>query len=340
MARQLNPMGRCNPAEPSVEIEPSMWRATSWSEVDDAAAAALGADGVAIPSIRVAIGWVMEYSGYRRHRDQALVPRFLGRCVLNAVNRHALPVEQVTPLTKVALAVDQFGFRQDYDAVGNKCRELSLQLIADSPYGVGADERPHAACAVRLVGFSKVLPVLKGGFAVSADAALLAYFKTRREEYSRWSWVVLALLVYLRADARRDAATLSEIAYELFPRAAGDNRVFRSNMRTALLRWHVHENATRERLDLLQNELGEAVLVPDARRVASFALLPCEDPALAAEFTKMGFDGTLYHFDAHRNIFTPAYTRVLLLPLSSTIPMASFTGLVRMLSARGARRAA
>jgi hypothetical protein len=89
---------RFHPLEPRItvaELRPGA--APTWEAVGRAAPAILGRDCLGLPSARVGLGWALEYLGTTRHRDHVLVPKFVGRCILNSLSRYALPVERPTP---------------------------------------------------------------------------------------------------------------------------------------------------------------------------------------------------------------------------------------------------
>lgn len=306
-----------------------------WSDVDETASAVVGTRCIGIPSVRVGICWALEYLGYRRHTHHVLVPRFMGRCVLNAINRFALPVEVPTPRTALAVVVHQFGFRQRLAEIHAECVSRSLLYVEDSPFGLEEKEEPGPGALAKFVGFSKVLPVLKGGFVLSADEQLLEFIKARRAERSVWSWPVLALMALLRS--RRWSvpySVLGDLAYELYLEARGDNAVVRGNLLRGLERLAEHERIVAQRLALARERLGSRALLPDVTRLAY--VIPYKingkEEEIASVFKRHGFDGTPYHFDMNRNVFDPDYQRVFLLPLNPLIPKNFFASLLHDLS--------
>ena len=313
-----------------------------WEEVDREAARLIGAPGVAIPSVRMGICWTLEYLGCLRHADHVLVPRFMGRCILNAINRVAFPVEGPTPKTRAVIAVHQFGLRQELEQVAGECARRGLPYLEDSPFGLAPHEGPGPGSLVKLVGFAKVLPVLKGGFAMSTDEQLLQAFRAKRAMSSPWSWAVLAALTALRHRRRAaPASILAEIAYELYPASGGDNAILRGNVLSALRQADVYERVVQERLAVIQAQLGPRALRPDATRLAYVVPWLAEgdetlDRAVEAVFARHGFDATRYHVDVNRNLFAPDYRLAWLIPLNPSLPDRVFVPLIRDLRALAA----
>jgi hypothetical protein len=323
--------------EPDVGLRDYAWcRRPAWADLDWEASRLIGCPGTAIPSVRVALGWTLEYLGCRRHTDHVLLPRFVGRCILNSLNRFALPVETVTPPTRAVVVVHQYGFTQRLEAISAACAAQSVPYMEDSPFGVGPHEQLGAGSLAKFIGFSKVLPALKGGFALCRDPALTEFLEQKRAGWSAWSWPLLGLMAVLRHGRHAaPSSVLGDVAYELFPAARGDNGMFRGNLWRALGQMPSFERVVAARLHALAMLPAARVHLPDTTRLASVVpFRPAGDPRSAqAVFRKHGFDATVYHFDAGRNLFDPCYEEVLLIPLNPRIPARAFTRLVEDLAA-------
>jgi hypothetical protein len=312
-----------------------VFEAPRWDRIDEALSAVVGRGCVGIPSVRVGICWALEYLGYRRHTHHVLVPRFMGRCVLNAISRFALPVEVLTPKTGFVIVVHQYGFTQRLSEIHVECASRSLVYVENSPFGLAEKEELGPGALAKFVGLSKVLPVLKGGFVISADPRLLEFVRAKRAERSLWSWPVLALMAILRSRRRSvPYSVLGDVAYELYLEARGDNAVVRGNLLRGLERLADHERMALERMTLARQRLGSRVLLPDATRLAY--VLPYvangNEEEVESVFRRLGFDGTPYHFDVNRNLFESNYRRVFLIPLNPRIPQDAFESLAHDLS--------
>jgi hypothetical protein len=308
----------------------------TWSDLDRKAGSVVGCPGIAIPSIRVAIAWTLEFLGCDRHADHVLVPGYVGRCVLNTIGRHALPVDVPTGRTKAVVVVSQFGFRQDLHKIQAECEARAIPYMEDSPFGVEPDEALGPGSVAKFVGLSKVLPLIKGGFAISDNEELLEFMRRKRAGRSMWSWPVLLMMGSLRRGLMAPAySVLADMAYELYPEVAGDNWALRGNFGRALDLAASFEELIAGRLRLLEGALGSRVKLPDTSRLTSVALLSVgeDEQIVASTLKRVGFDSGTYHFDVRRNLFRPHYERVFLIPVGPRVPESTFANLLAALSA-------
>jgi hypothetical protein len=308
---------------------------TTWEELDAKASEVLGSECLAIPSVRVGICWTLEYLGCRRQSDHVLVPRFMGRCILNALSRNALPVEEITSKTALVVAVHQYGLKQDLDSVGKECFTKGLPYVEDSPFGLENQEELGSGALAKFIGLTKLLPVLKGALVISQDQPLLEFFKRRRSEASAWSWVVFGVMALLRRRRRVGGySPLADAAYELYVQCKGDNVYVRANFMRALGRVDSYGAESSRRLALVEERLGQNVITPDTRRLPYVApYFPGSGLAEAQKkFSANGFDPGTYHVDLARNLFNPRYEKSLLIPLNPRIPFTHFVELVESLS--------
>jgi hypothetical protein len=323
-----------NLLRPEPQVRLGDWacsRPVRWERIDDVASRLVAAEVVAVPSVRVALCWILEYLQLRRHVHHVLVPRFVGRCILNALNRVALPVEVLTNRTRAVIPVHQYGFRQDLEAVRELCLARGIPYVEDSPFGLEPMEAPGEGSLAKVIGLSKSLPLLKGAVALSGDAELRRFLRIKREYASPWSWPLFAILASVRCGRFGSShSTWAEIAYELYPKSGGDNGAFRANFLAALRRSDQFERTIGARIERLQRDLGERLRVPSTTRLGTFALLRAgEDPQPAGEvLRRLRFDSALYHFDAHRNLLDPEFEKVFLIPLNPRVPEETFGALV------------
>ena len=331
------------PLEPRVRF--SDYRphiSVAWEAIDRAATKVLGTECVGIPSVRVGMSWTLEHLSCARHRDHVLVPRFMGRCILNSLNRNAMPVESITPETRLVIAVHQFGLKQNLELIEKECSIRQISYIEDSPFGVESDERLGPGSLGKFIGLSKVLPVLKGALVISHDQSLVEFIKGKRSEHSFWSWPIWGAMALLRHRQHMGAySALADAAYEMYLQCKGDNSLLRANFLHALEKFDSFAAETKLRLSLIKSRLSQHVLVPDTDRLSYVVpYLPGNDLNDAQEvFTANGFDPSLMHVDQARNLFRPSYDECLLIPLNPRIPAERFEKLVESLSTLGATQA-
>lgn len=320
------------PAEPSIAwSDLSIFGESRWESIDAMASAWLGQPCLALPSVRVGICWALEHAGLRRHADHVLVPRFVGRCILNSLNRFALPVEQPTASTRMAIVVDQYGLRQPLVELSAEFARRGWAYLEDSPYGVGDDETPGPGSVGRFIGLGKVLPAAQGALVVTRSVDLDAFIRHKRAQQSGWSAAVWLTVVALRARRRVGSySTIADAAYELYPAGRGGHRWLRGNIARAIRQASAFGQVTRERLDRTLTALGDRALSPDLRRLGY--VVPCfpgEDLSRAQDvLRRFGLDGSSYHVDLARNMLQPEYVKAVLLPLNPRIPREVFDGVL------------
>lgn len=324
------------PAEPSLE-----WRdldvggVASWAEVDAIASAWLGQPCLALPSVRVGLYWTLDFLGLRRHCSHVLVPRFVGRCILNALGRAALPVEAPTADTRAVVVVDQYGLRQDLPRLAPEFTARGWAYVEDSPYGVGEREAPGEGSLGRFIGLGKSLPIPQGALLLTRNEELASQVRRKREDTSGWSlpvWLTMAWLRQRRTLTAHSAA--ADAAYELYVPARGGNRLLRGNLCRVLRDAAGHEAESRGRLAAIAERLGRRVLMPDLSRIGYVVPYPAgeREDAVAGAFRSAGFDATMYHVDIARNMLAPRFERCGLIPVNPRIPRDAFDRLLDALA--------
>lgn len=306
-----------------------------WTVLDDVASAWLGHPCLVLPSIRVGLCWALEQRGYRRHRDHILVPRFMGRCILNSLGRFALPVESPTDQTRIALVVDHFGRRQDIEKLGPQFAKRDWAYIEDSPYGVGVNELPGAGSLGRFIGLSKVLPVLQGALFITNDEALRKCMESNRQNYSAWGWPVWLTMLLLRKRYSTGYSDAADAVYELYPAARGGSSALRGNLAAVFKRVELFELESQERFKAVVDVLDKHVLATDQRKLGYLVpFLPISHlHTIQAIFRKCGFSDNLLHVDLNRNMLEPNYVKCLVIPINARIPRQSFDLLLTELKA-------
>jgi hypothetical protein len=309
--------------------------APPWARLDELASAWLGQRCLVLPSVRVGLCWALEQRAYRRHSDHILVPRFMGRCILNSLGRFALPVESPTDQTRIALVVDQFGRRQATGTLGPQLAERNWAYIEDSPYGVGTDERPGEGSLGRFIGLCKVLPVVQGALFIAGDEALSQCIRSNRENSSAWGWPVWLTMLLLRKRYATGYSDAADAAYELYPAARGGSAALRGNLAAVFRKIELFEQESQGRMAAVIDALGQHVLPPDQRRLGYLVpFLPGTDLESAqAIFRKCGFCDAVLHVDLNRNMLEPNYVKSLVIPINPCIQRQSFELLVSGLKA-------
>ncbi len=327
---------RYYPLEPPVGLFAyAVGRPHGWADLDARVSALLGCDALTIPSVRVGLCWILEFLGCSRHRDRVLVPKYMGRCILNSLNRYAFPTETLTPQTRLVVAVHQFGFRHDLEAVRQECDACGLRYVEDSPCGIEPVERLGPGSWAKLIGCSKVLPAVKGALVLTDDTQLRSFFVRKRAEVSPWSWPVFLTMAVLRARRRVTGyEAVADAAYELYLACRGENGLVRANIAYALDHFEAVAAAARGRAAHLATRLGGVVRLPETARLPYVLPLFAGAGALEAQtiLREHGFDASLYHVDVARNLFAPRFERALLLPLHRGVPDTVFASLVDALS--------
>lgn len=310
-----------------------LWGAPSWELLDEIASSWVGQPCLVLPSVRVGLCWALEAKGYVRHQDHVLVPRFIGRCILNSIGRFALPVETPTTKTRIALVVDQFGRRQDLKALKVRFQESNWSYIEDSPYGIGIDENAGEASMGRFIGLSKVLPIVQGALFVAGDESIRLSIIANRRNSSAWSLPVWLAMLYMRKRYVSGYSDLADAAYEMYLAAKGGCGALRGNINSVFGKIDEIEFENKRRLTAVVESLGESVLVPDQARIGYVVpFLPGDAINLATKiFREFGFSDSVVHVDLDRNMMSPNYARCLLIPLHSKIPRANFEGLLKAL---------
>ena len=156
----------------------------SWHDIDKRFSTWVGKPVIFIPSIRVALNWLLESKGFTRNTSEILVPRYIGRCILNSLNRVSFPVQHISSNTKFALLVDQFGRRQNLSLISSFFNKYNIPYVEDSPYCVNFNEYVSRDSSGRFIGLSKVLPIVMGGLFMSTDEYLNSLLLSRRERVS------------------------------------------------------------------------------------------------------------------------------------------------------------
>ena len=242
-----------------------------------------------------------------------------------------MPVENLTPETRLVIVVHQYGLRQQLEVIEHECATRGLHYIEDSPYGLQSNEHLGPGSMAKFIGLTKILPVLKGALAITEDQSLMEFFKQKRSESSLWSWPVLAAMSMVRRKSKVGGySPLADAAYEMYVACKGDNAWFRGNTWQALRGLDTFAEMSDRRLSIITDRIGDRVLKPDAVRIPYvLPYFPGAEVERAQEIFKLNdFDPNLYHVDLSRNLFEPKYEMALLLPTNPRIPIEHFETLL------------
>lgn len=302
-----------------------------WEALDELASNWLGNSCLALPSVRVGLCWALDEQRYARHRDHILVPRFVGRCILNSVGRFALPVESPTEQTRIALVVDQFGLRQNISALLPQFEQSRWSYIEDSPYGIGADEIPATGSLGRFIGLGKVLPVVQGALFIAGDEGIRRAIRLNRQKSSPWALPVWLTMLFLRKQFVSEYSEMADAAYEMYPAARGGSFALRGNIAAVFKKIEMFEHESRDRVAAVTDALGKKnILLQDQTRLGYvIPFLPGEAMSSArAIFRKHGFSDSILNVDLNRNMLDPNYVRTLVVPVNPRIAHDQFEQLL------------
>lgn len=320
--------------DPPVRLTDHMITGASWEELDHVGSRAIGADCIAVPSVRVALSWTLGHLGLSRHRDHVLVPRYTSRCILANLSRRALPTEEPTARTRALVVVHQYGLRQELQTIADECTARGWTYLEDAAYGPDEREGLGPGCRARFIGLTKTLPVLRGALVLTDDTELAGALRRARERTRAWTFVVLLALSYVRAGSRTSGSShLAEIAYEMYEPAGGADSWTRGNMRRGLDQLDRFSTESGERRAVAQSSLGARLIAADAARTPYVGAYRAPDLGRASAIaTAHGFASDIYHIDVARNVLRPAFEKAILIPFNPRIPRDRFDAFVEALA--------
>lgn len=297
----------------------------SWRDIDARFSTWVGKPVIFIPSIRVALNWILDSKGFTRHTAEILVPRYLGRCILNSLNRVALPVPHISSNTKYALLVDQFGRRQNIHSISPSLSKQNISYIEDSPYCVNFNESVSSQSSGRFIGLSKVLPIVMGGLFMSTDVNLNSLLLKRRDRVSLSTYGVWLSMACQRLKRPIVSSTLAEITYESFHSSAGFSYFMRSNITSAINKISFYEKNNFERYEYFHSKFGDRMLSPRAKLHQQFVFIPNNKINLSAQC----IDNYLIKpmrmmIDVNNSIITPNYQPCWVIPTCNDLPFSVF----------------
>ncbi len=304
----------------------------SWSEIDNFFSEWIGKPVIFVPSIRVAINWILDTYQFSRNTSDILVPKYLGRCILNSLTRNSFPVHHPTSKTKAALIVDQFGRKQNLNAIHSQIVQSEILILEDSPYSINYNEHCHKYSLGRFIGLSKVLPIVMGGIFMSSDENLLLKLATLRQRSNFSSYLVWFLMASQRFNLGLKSTTVAEIAYESYNSCAGTSFFLRANITSVLNQLSFFVGVNQERYQYARHMLGDRLLSPKALLNQQLAILPYDIHAKSFHIpqTYKPFIKTMM-IDLNNNMLNPNYISCFSIPMNNDMPLSMFQELVDLL---------
>jgi hypothetical protein len=285
-----------------------------------------GANVVLTSSGRSAILLTLRTLGFSRYRSRVAVPRFIARCVIDAISNAAFPIDAAEHHTvgpDATLYFHQYGFPQSVKPDG-----ILIEDIAHSFFGSPQTGKRHWAGDVAIFSLPKFFPTrsLLGGI-ITPDPDIAARLKRERDNATKKTRSVIEEegrifrectlaptddleLMYL---ARLLNPTVQDVELGGLPRTMDELK-----------------NAGATRQAILRKLISAAGrLVPHGWSDMLLDRLPYalpirgEQEVLARIHTAMratGVASDMYQIDTARNMLSPMYETMLLIPYSHRVP--------------------
>lgn len=301
-----------------------------WEELDKHLSDIFQKPAIAIPSVRVGLLWTLQHLGANRHEHEVLMPRYIGRCILDALHHAARPAHTLSNRTRLAVMVHTFGLKQDIETIRSRLQTEGVPFVEDASDSMRIGDSPVSGSLGKFIALSKLLPLLKGGCFLPGDPDIADMLRRKRSE-STSRWVALWIQWVIGSHRRgRDVpgSAWVESAYALYPCSPSDSPSLRGSFYAALS--HVKEYAAieAERLKLLKDAVPGALIETEPSTLLRCALLR-PDPAIAAALAHQGFSSTPLHYDHAGNMLAPYFKKALAVALHPGISQEAFTGLIQ-----------
>jgi hypothetical protein len=267
-------------------------------------------------------------------QDEVLVPPFLSECVLNTINRTGLPALQLSPRTKVLLAVHQFGYPQKMDRIINFARENRLLLIENCAFSFLSSYRGRPAGSygdTAVFSFPKNFPTILGGCLVTEDTIVLDFAREYLKKQSGLIWAACSAMALLPTmfTYATDSGSLNHFARHLLEMCYSQFTNFPNpNPRVCRL----FPASVAEMYDAIQRRKGNVEIVhryflgkgypadlEGDSDVAAFVAPYFDAPEVLQKIVpalkKIGVETAIYHFDRKRNMLEPDYQECVPLPV-------------------------
>lgn len=110
--------------------------------------------------------------------DEILVPRYMGQCVLNAINRTAFPTTTESARVKAILLLHQFGYPQHIEEVINYAQTKGWLVIENCAHSIASTYRGRNIGLfgdAAICSFPKVFPTILGGCLITESERILSF---------------------------------------------------------------------------------------------------------------------------------------------------------------------
>jgi hypothetical protein len=284
---------------------------------------------VLFSSGRSALKAYLYYKGYQLHRDSMLVPKYLSKCVLDAITDFAFP-KWIPDDTNALLYYHQYGYVQDYHIFNEKRYKYDL-IIEDCAHAFFYRSNLNVPA---IVSFSKFFDTGCGG-------ALILESQTEKEDIIAWRDSHLPVPLKLEDFIQKvfyanvtqcgqssEDNNLLAIAYSFilnyvrplastlsrFPRTIGElMKIKEKRLETyEFIKGNVKNDKARK---FLANVETPPFIVPccfDDQQLMD---------KLVKEMSGIGVFAGVYRIEINKNQFIPQYEPAVILPCHQNIPL-------------------
>lgn len=291
-----------------------------------------GSPVVLTSSGRSALLLILQELGFARYTHSVAVPRFISRCVLDAIIQTAFPVDAAdSHAADAAVHYHQYGFTQRVRPAG-----VVIEDIAHAFFSVSEPDQPRTLAIFSLPKFFSTASMVGG--AVVTDLSLAHRMRQRRD-----------------AAPSKSANALAKESL-IFRSSAEEGNGQRSLLYTARLQNSRIEDAelggvpaTRSEMSDVRRRRGEVMealltaagrLIPSGWADMLRSQLPYAFPVSSSEHVlarlnrdlqEAGIESDIYRIDVNRDMTHPRYEPMLLIPYSHLVPDAALTDMERIL---------
>jgi hypothetical protein len=283
---------------------------------------------VLFSSGRSALKAYLFYKGYSLHRHSMSVPKYLSKCVLDAITDFAFP-KWFPDQAHALLYYHQYGYIQNSDSLLELGQKFDI-IIEDCAHAFFHRSNLHIPA---IVSFSKFFNVGCGG-------ALILDSQQEKEEILAWRDTHLPLSNELEnfiqsvffanldpCNQDTDSKNLLTVAYALILYYV---RPLNSTLSNLPISYDELLDIKQKRLDcyeILRNNISNkrAKLFLNDVETPPF-ILPCcfsdHDSMnnLVREMSELGVQAAVYQIDVNKNQFSPMYEPAVILPCHQNIP--------------------
>jgi hypothetical protein len=286
---------------------------------------------VLLSSGRAGIRLILRALGFRRNQHNVQVPRFLSRCVINAITTHAFPV-QGSSGADATLLYHQFGFPQRWRPSGTVLEDIAHAFFN----GPSGGKRVWVGVAA-VFSLKKFFPISGlGGGLIIPDAKLESRVRellasTPHDDAERRQWANSVVESAYGVSASAGTAGLLETVYEYFLQFVRPDETALAGMPQSIEELRTIGELRLARINFCRSLLKdrgmpsgfwepEEVLVPFALPYfgnGDLVQLERADQVLR----QYGVEAGVIHLDVARDQLHPEYKPCLLLPCHQQMPL-------------------